>query len=181
MRIKRSWQDSKWSCSQLRGMLPTRLARTDAAYMFVRMHVLYLCVSTGGVTWALWECSGCQKLIYNAGLSLSRLLRVQGKERMLSQVSNKSRPFHSRDNRAVRVEARAVIPPRGRFSELGFWRGPQWVDVVGWTETCTWRHEPARTVTPTTQLKLDNYLAWIMMTEHSLTENLMSFNVFPLS
>lgn len=45
-----------------------------------------------GVTWALWECSGCQKLIYNAGLSLSRLLRVQGKERMLSQVSNKSVP-----------------------------------------------------------------------------------------
>lgn len=89
---KGSWQASNWRCSQLHAMRHEPLVHTDAAYMFVWVHVLYLCVSTGGVTWVLWECSGCQKLIYNAGLSLSRLLRVQGKERMLSQVSNKSVP-----------------------------------------------------------------------------------------
>lgn len=38
----------------------------------------------------LRECSDCLEIINNAGMSLGRLLRVQGKERMLSQVSNKS-------------------------------------------------------------------------------------------
>ena len=152
----------------------SQLLYTDAAYTVVRMHVLYLC----GVTWALWECSGCQELIYNAGLSLSRLLRVQGKERMLSQISNKSVPLQSRDNRAVRVEARAVIPPHGRFSELGLWRGPRWVDVVGWAgEPRTLRHKASTHSHPyITLLKLHDYLVLIMTTELSLRENLTPLN-----
>lgn len=35
-------QDSKCQCSQLHGRSP--LVHTDAVYMCVRMHVLYLCV-----------------------------------------------------------------------------------------------------------------------------------------
>lgn len=54
----------------------------------VQIHVC-MCI-TVGVTWALRECSDCLEIINNARLSLSRLLRVLGKERMLSQVSNKS-------------------------------------------------------------------------------------------
>lgn len=67
----------------------------------------------GGVTRALWECSGCQKLIHNAGAALSRLLRVQGKERMLSQVSNKSVPSTGPVNRAAPQGPHGVIPPCG--------------------------------------------------------------------
>lgn len=65
-----------------------RSTRTVLTCVCRRMHCI--CVYHWGVTWALRECSDCLEIINNAGLSLSRLLRVQGKERMLSQVSNKS-------------------------------------------------------------------------------------------
>lgn len=162
------------SCSQLHA---SKSAGPHKCCFHVCAKCMYcFCVYLLGVTWVLWECGGCQELIYNACLSLSRLLRVQGKERMLSQVSNKSFLPQLRQSSCV-SKACAVIPPPGRFSELGFWRGSQWADVVGWIETRTWRHKPTCTVTSINQLKCRNYLAWIMATEHSVTENLMPFNL----
>lgn len=44
----RSYPDSKCQWSQLH--VPSPLVHTDAAFVCVQRHVVYLCISTGGVT-----------------------------------------------------------------------------------------------------------------------------------